>query len=450
MKNQYSPFIPIQEEVFQVWNKGYSELMSIINRLYSFDEGVNLSPSNFSPKNLYWKELFGRKQLSTDELGTYCNIVKELVNRLTGNIEEIGRLYNDELTCKEPYSTIRIILNKIQRMMNDQEQFHGLNLVCFHHSIHMLWQYVDLSFLRPETGGDVPQRLFLSACKRLKQGSDYLFYSILRCLELASMGAYELSKCLPLPSVNVMESVLWVDENSAAKTILYNELADGIKFADLAYAVPAKAIDHAAGEEADVVLMPLMIPIIHESGRDVYGSYHYPCNLNGYVAYPADGEHRILVGFSGTENARNWCTNISQFLFGPDVVYCLASELLNKVATVRNAQYGDWPIHVFGHSLGGGLMQYAICNCHSSNIRGFGYNSAGLSVTTFNKCTNITYDNIIHLYQPNDVVFLLPFTYQVGCAVKMDKNYHGIKNTHGLDVIRQNASAKGQEVAEII
>lgn len=76
MKNQYSPFIPIQEEVFQVWDKGYSELMSIINRLYTFDKEVNLSPDNFSPNNLYWQELFGRKQLLTDELGTYCNIVK--------------------------------------------------------------------------------------------------------------------------------------------------------------------------------------------------------------------------------------------------------------------------------------------------------------------------------------------------------------------------------------
>ena len=95
-------------------------------------------------------------------------------------------------------------------------------------------------------------------------------------------------------------------------------------------------------------------------------------------------------------------------------------------------------------------MQYAMCNCHSKNVRGFGYNSAGLSIMTFNRCSNIRYNDIMHLYQPHDVVFLLPFTYQVGTAFPLDKEFHGISNTHGLNIIRANTGPKGQEVAEIL
>ena len=36
-------------------------------------------------------------------------------------------------------------------------------------------------------------------------------------------------------------------------------------------------------------------------------------------------------------------------------------------------------IYVFGHSLGGGLMQFACASINSPAIEGFGYNSAGLS-----------------------------------------------------------------------
>ena len=157
----------------------------------------------------------------------------------------------------------------------------------------------------------------------------------------------------------------------------------------------------------------------------------------------------IIVGYSGTENAQNWFTNIYQFIFGPDLTYTLAAELLSKVVATRNEKFKDSQIRVYGHSLGGGLMQYAISTCRTGNIRGYGYNSAGVSLATYEKCTYKHYDSICHLYQPNDIVFPLPFTYQIGTAVRLDNAYHGIKNTHGLDVIRRETGAKGMEVAEI-
>ncbi|HOU67695.1 MAG TPA: hypothetical protein PKW49_03805 [Paludibacteraceae bacterium] len=279
--------------------------------------------------------------------------------------------------------------------------------------------------------------------------ADYLLYGVLKALEMANMGAYNASKCLPIRGVYNIAPIKWVPDGKYKQQLL-SELMDGIKYADAAYAIPAKSVDHAAGDKADVTLKPKEVFRYHHLTVDIYGRFHFPCNLNGYVAEKQGADRKIMVGFSGTENAMNWKTNIVQYMFGPDTTYLLASEIVCLVASNRRKDNEEEiPIHVYGHSLGGGLMQYAICNCHADNIRGFGYNSAGLSCSTYEKCTNIKYERITHLYQPNDVVFTLPFTFQIGNAVKLLNSFHGISNTHGLDVIRRECGNPGQETAEI-
>jgi hypothetical protein len=46
------------------------------------------------------------------------------------------------------------------------------------------------------------------------------------------------------------------------------------------------------------------------------------------------------------------------------------------------------------------------------------------------------------------VIFKIPLTYQLGRAVKLSNTYHGIKKTHGLDVIRKSAEKYGDEIAD--
>lgn len=89
----------------------------------------------------------------------------------------------------------------------------------------------------------------------------------------------------------------------------------------------------------------------------------------------------IVLSFAGTEfkstkrGAHNLVTDAAQILFGPETTYLAAVGLLKEVTYC----YPKKDIHVVGHSLGGGLMQYAVAGVGSKYVTGLGYNSAGLS-----------------------------------------------------------------------
>ena len=434
-------FIEIDKDTYLIWKDGYDSLESLANELFPIYLFAELSPRDFDPLSEYWLSLFRNLGNAEETTNRYFGIANGLISKFVDLLSDI----RDYQLRQEIHNALIIVVNKFFELIHNKEKIARLNLLCFHQSMHLMWQYIDLSYSQNDQVNCYAQRLYYSACNRLRKAPDYIFYSILRGLEMASLGVNVLSKCLPIPNV---DNILWAPK-SRETDLLRDELLDGIKYADMAYAVPAKSIDHAAGEVADVLLQPMFVSFIHEAGRDVNGYFHYPCNLNGYVAMTHDDIPTIIVGYSGTENAQNWFTNIYQFIFGPDLTYTLAAELLSKVVATRNEKFKDSQIRVYGHSLGGGLMQYAISTCRTGNIRGYGYNSAGVSLATYEKCTYKHYDSICHLYQPNDIVFPLPFTYQIGTAVRLDNAYHGIKNTHGLDVIRRETGAKGMEVAEI-
>ena len=88
----------------------------------------------------------------------------------------------------------------------------------------------------------------------------------------------------------------------------------------------------------------------------------------------------VVLSFAGTAKGlstrkfHNVVTDISQLFFGPETTYMAATGLLKDIMTMIK---GD--IWVVGHSLGGGLMQFACVAMNDFRIKGIGYNSAGLS-----------------------------------------------------------------------
>ncbi|MBX9186968.1 hypothetical protein HCG69_02540 [Bacteroides sp. K03] len=228
-------------------------------------------------------------------------------------------------------------------------------------------------------------------------------------------------------------------------------LLDGIKYVDLAYTIPAKSADIANRIFTNVYLERYNLDFESKGGIDICGKQHLSGNLNTYVAYRNEDDNKaIYVGFAGTEDIHNLITDLRQFFFGSDKIYTLALDIVQSVSDSRDRRhkFKDFPINVYGHSLGGGLMQYAIANSTAKNIFGYGYNSAGLGIKTMNNCRFNHIDDISHLYQPNDVVFKISLTYQLGRAVKLPNTYHGIKKTHGLDIIRKSAGKFGDEIAD--
>lgn len=73
--------------------------------------------------------------------------------------------------------------------------------------------------------------------------------------------------------------------------------------------------------------------------------------------------------------AQNVITDAYQFVCGASKVYYAAVGIM--LAMMKT--YPGEKIFVFGHSLGGGLMQFACSAVNSTDVAGYGYNSAGLS-----------------------------------------------------------------------
>ena len=82
--------------------------------------------------------------------------------------------------------------------------------------------------------------------------------------------------------------------------------------------------------------------------------------------------------------AANAVTDIFQFLSLPSTVYFAAVGILHDVMKL----YPGEDVYVFGHSLGGGLAQYACAAVNSRGAKAYCYNSAGLGEFSLGTITN--------------------------------------------------------------
>lgn len=226
-----------------------------------------------------------------------------------------------------------------------------------------------------------------------------------------------------------------------------DSLEKGIRYAALAYrhnATKANADPIASFSFSSGGLM-----------KGINGRFHFDVlNLNGYVGIPqTPGRKKIILAYSGTEfrwqiNQMNWFTNITQGLLGPTIVYRVAAGLLQDLFRHQSTSkiLKSFHIEVYGHSLGGGLMQYAVSQLDISNVRGYGYNSASLSWINY-FCKN-RWKNISHLYLPNDVIFKITGV-QLGRAVMMDSMVASSIQAHKIEKM-QELSAYPQNYARLL
>lgn len=125
-------------------------------------------------------------------------------------------------------------------------------------------------------------------------------------------------------------------------------------------------------------------------------------------AVPAFGD-TVVLSFAGTEKAisnrkfHNAVTDIFQLYYGPETTYMAAVGLLKDImASVKD------DIWVVGHSLGGGLMQYACVAMNDLRVHGIGYNAAGLSSYSLKALTayriNIMEHNIKQIRSCTDYI----------------------------------------------
>lgn len=305
---------------------------------------------------------------------------------------------------------------------------------------------------------DVPKdiltlrHLFEQGLKRVRVDADRYLEYVYDVDECRNTGNYNilsfLSNGLPEEYIRYREqNIKWVTDKREAKRI-EELLSRNLKYADLARR------KHTTKGYPVEVLDSYEVHFPRYGGKNIKGRFRLQRNMNGFIGSLRDKENTIVVGFAGTEpsSPKNWWTDLRQFLGYLDPVYVQAEALVNAVwmGKQHKAGYEKSPIIVCGHSLGGGLMQYAVASMNKKDITGYGYNSAGLSAKNVNRLAPVEYDRIFHLYQPNDVVFTLSSCKQLGKSVKMDKVVTSRCKAHCLDTMRRNLKTHRNDIATLI
>ena len=152
----------------------------------------------------------------------------------------------------------------------------------------------------------------------------------------------------------------------------------------------------------------------------------------------------ICLSFAGTRvdissatarkvMVQNCLTDVFQYFNVPSRTYFASVAILQEVMK----SFPTRRIFVFGHSLGGGLMQYACTSLNSELLYGFGYNSAGLSQNTLNTIPCHVQGNmkchIRHICSLHDPVSSLGYLIP---PIKYVKSVKGNKS-HGLKQLNE-------------
>ena len=162
-------------------------------------------------------------------------------------------------------------------------------------------------------------------------------------------------------------------------------------------------------------LRPVSIQML--DNYSIKGRFRLPLSLHGYIA-TCKYTNRTILGFRGTDNITNVITDIIQYLVGSSLVYKMALGLLIEIrAKIPNE------LLVVGHSLGGGLMQFAVAGLNELEVEGIGFNSAGLSDMTYGILHGRD-GRISHFHSKYDQVFHIG--HQLGKCFDMN---HAISNS---------------------
>lgn len=290
------------------------------------------------------------------------------------------------------------------------------NLLLTHHALVRTIDYLEI---RRHADG-LAYHLYKMASKRLFGDTPAYMMNTMSLLSFAENGSYLQDVLAIIQSLTKRHplSTIWIKEKNE-KQMTREQLNAGMKYADLAYGQPID-LDYPAE-----ILHPYLINFrcSPKDRQKSNGFFHFERNMKGFVAYTDEESPRIILGFAGTNplSLENWKTDIGQFFCGPNLPYLCAYGMLNSILMGKSHRknFKDSIVEVYGHSLGGGMMQFAVANNNSDMIRGYGYNSAGLGVNTISAMEYWNISNISHLYQPMDAVFMLPHTYQLGKAVKV-------------------------------
>lgn len=178
----------------------------------------------------------------------------------------------------------------------------------------------------------------------------------------------------------------------------------------------------------------------------------------------ADGKTtEYVISYRGSKEAGDWLDDAKQVADKAGVIpqqYKDAAELFQGVLKATEAEGAK--ISCTGHSLGGGLVTYALGSVDYAgrDVKGYTYNAAGLSESTMNTMTNtkqaaLDIVNIRNQLDPvSYVAYHLGETYEVESSAPGTK--HTVEGDHGINALLDNMQAisdgtavKGHDLAAL-
>ena len=360
----------------------------------------------------------------------YLDLVRSYLNEVT----EMA-VANDESSEEdviEIRNVIRMWINYYT--MSYRLTAHGLFYI--HQTIHQTGMLLELYQLVGNDEVATQRHLFELGLKRLRM-SDLQYAKILFSISNA-FSRYFLQPFYQVSSLflyNSSTTITWIKEQGNYD-LVRKDLYEGVQYAEYAY--PDKR--NAQNGKQSTVLRPYHITYSKYNCGCINGEFELQCEFKGFVGIKNTGTHdqEIIIGFSGTDCLENWGTNFSQYFGNLPLPYVEALGLVDSVwRSSRNKKsYINPLIKVYGHSLGGGLMQFAVSNCDTDRIIGFGYNSAGIS--NMNVVNIINFDRrIYHLYKPKDVIFKIPGTHQLGYSISCKETVPNRYTAHLIKSFRE-------------
>ena len=347
--------------------------------------------------------------------GSYMEFFDRVIHRLyilvNGGVDYIVSF--PEILEEDEHGMIMQILEELSSFIRMNGMISVGRLLLTHHALIRLFDYLEM---RSEPDG-LAFYLFRKSSRKLFRSYIWYLYDTLELLEIAALGHYSHFITQAFYADGVKPRVWMTDSRQLATAT--DQLNDGIKFAQLAYG-QSKIIKGYM-----TTLHPYIIHFGHgiQGKQDADGFFHLQRNMNGYIAYTEEQVPRIIYGLTGTKpsSLANWKTNFGQYFCGPNLPYLYAWGILDSILLGKSHRDGfkDSRVEVYGHSLGGGMMQYAVANHPSDIVSGYGYNSAGLGGKTIESMEHFNVSKITHLYLPYDFVFMIPGSFQLGWAVKV-------------------------------
>ena len=386
---------------------------------FRFEDRIAFSPIDDARLN---GEMAHVQSLYDDMMGIFDNELAPIINHSL-TLALMGEYRGDDVI--EEVMEELVTKNMARNILHDY-------LAIYNTYLRAIEGYASQTVLRPlfVENGFRPRQLFLYwfpyYTRNLRNGPKLYFRakSMLQTLSVSFVLANEMM-CLCQYASSIREALkyaykgssrlqfTWADyfnylnvaHSSVATTIVYNVISMMLK----SNKTPTNNSRLTAIEKEGAMLAELAYGKRWNPNSEIVGIE----DAFGIKAICFPYKNIQCLSFAGTRidftsarkskvSVQNILTDVIQIAYKPTPAYLAAvgvvEEMLNR--------HGE--MHVFGHSLGGGLTQFACAANSTTKVHGYGYNSAGLSAATCDILTKhgtyVPLGNIVHVNASTDAV----------------------------------------------